>query len=106
MFDNRIDPKLVWALANPALFPVDINRAPREMLLRIPGLGVRAVDRLIEARRHGAVRLIDLDRVTRSAAKLRPFVLAADWRPADQPDPVRLREKFAAPPDQLDLFAA
>jgi predicted DNA-binding helix-hairpin-helix protein len=36
-----IDPKLAWALAHRGLFPVDINTAPREMLLRIPGLGVK-----------------------------------------------------------------
>lgn len=106
MFDNAIDPKLAWALANPALFPVDVNRAPRETLLRIPGLGVRAVDRLIQARRHAAIRLIDLDRVTRSARQVRPFVLTADWRPSGAPEPARLREKLAPPPRQLDLFAA
>ncbi len=41
MFDPAIDPKLAWALANRALFPVDVNRAPREMLLRVPGIGQR-----------------------------------------------------------------
>ena len=106
MFDAAVDPKLAWALANPAQFPVDLNRAPREILLRVPGLGVRAVDRLIQARRHSAIRLIDLDRVTRSSRKLQPFVLTADWRPAQAPDPVKLRQKLAAPPKQLDLFAA
>jgi predicted DNA-binding helix-hairpin-helix protein len=40
-----VDPKLAWALAHAERFPVDLNRAPREMLLRVPGLGVKAVDR-------------------------------------------------------------
>jgi predicted DNA-binding helix-hairpin-helix protein len=49
--DLALDPKLAWALRNRALFPVDVNRAPRESLLRVPGLGVRDTDRLIQARR-------------------------------------------------------
>jgi predicted DNA-binding helix-hairpin-helix protein len=56
MFDLSLDPKTSWALKNRALFPVDLNRAPREMLLRVPGLGVRVVDRLIAARRFAALR--------------------------------------------------
>ncbi|MDE2364561.1 MAG: putative DNA modification/repair radical SAM protein [Hyphomicrobiales bacterium] len=106
MFDAAVDPKLAWALANPSHFPVDLNRAPRETLLRVPGLGVRAVDRLIQARRHTAIRLIDLDRITRSSRKLRPFIVTADWRPAADPNPALLREKLAGAPRQLDLFAA
>ena len=104
MLDHNMDPKLAWALANPQNFPLDVNRAPREMLLRIPGLGVRAVDRLIASRRHAAIRLVDLDRLTRSARKVRPFVVTSDWRPAGALDPASLkpREKVK----QLDLFAA
>ena len=51
-----MDPKLAWALAHREQFPVDVNRAPREMLLRVPGLGVKSVDRLILARRHRRLR--------------------------------------------------
>jgi predicted DNA-binding helix-hairpin-helix protein len=46
-----IDPKLAWALAHRERFPVDLNRAPKEMLLRVPGLGVKSVERLLQARR-------------------------------------------------------
>jgi len=104
MLDQNMDPKLAWALAHPEHFPLDVNRAPREMLLRIPGLGVRAVDRIIASRRHAAIRLVDLDRLTRSARKVRPFVVTSDWRPAGALDPASLkpREKVK----QLDLFAA
>ena len=104
MLDQAIDPKLAWALAHPDIFPLDVNRAPREMLLRVPGLGVRAVDRIISARRHAAIRLVDLDRLTRSARKIRPFVVAADWRPAGALDPATLKPREKA--KQLDLFAA
>ena len=42
MLDLDIDPKLAWALRNRGVFPVDVNRADREALLRVPGLGVKA----------------------------------------------------------------
>jgi putative DNA modification/repair radical SAM protein len=51
MLSLDVDPKLAWALAHEERFPVDVNRAPRELLLRVPGLGVKAVDRLLLARR-------------------------------------------------------
>lgn len=104
MLDQAIDPKLAWALAHPENFPLDVNRAPREMLLRVPGLGVRAVDRIVAARRHAAIRLVDLDRLTRSARRVRPFVVTADWRPSGALDPAALRPREKA--RQLDLFAA
>jgi predicted DNA-binding helix-hairpin-helix protein len=85
--------------------PVDLNRASREMLLRVPGLGARAVDRLIHARRRQAIRLIDLDRITRSSRDLLPFVVAADWRPGE-PDETGPGAIAAPAPRQLDLFAA
>ena len=52
MLDLDIDPKLAWALKNRDRFPVDVNTADREMLLRVPGLGARAVDKILAARRH------------------------------------------------------
>jgi putative DNA modification/repair radical SAM protein len=50
MLPLDIDPKLAWALKFREHFPVDVNRAPRERLLRVPGLGTKAVDRLIASR--------------------------------------------------------
>ncbi len=47
-----IDPKLAWALANRHFFPVDVNRASREELLRIPGIGVRNVKRILQIRKY------------------------------------------------------
>jgi putative DNA modification/repair radical SAM protein len=63
-----MDPKLAWALKHRDLFPLDVNRASREALLRIPGLGVKAVDRILAARAHRRLRLDDLGRLTRSIA--------------------------------------
>lgn len=75
------DPKLAWALRNPGYFPVDVNRAPREVLLRVPGLGVRNVERLLESRRFGRVTLAHLAKLRVSVEKVSPFVLTADHNP-------------------------
>lgn len=106
MLPLDIDPKLAWALRFRENFPVDINRAPREMLLRIPGLGVRGTDALLRARRHKSLRLTDVARVTVSIDKLRPFIIAADWRPVRLADAVDLRSRLVAPAsaEQLELF--
>ena len=104
MLDLAIDPKLAWALKHRDRYPIDINRAPRETLLRVPGLGTRAVDAILAARRHHALRLGDLGRLTRSVAKLRPFIVAADWRPTVLLDRADLRHRIA-PPRQMELFA-
>jgi len=81
MLDLDLDPKLAWALARREQFPVDVNRAPREMLLRVPGLGVKAVQAIIAARRHRRIRLEDLGRLRVSLRKVRPFIATADWTP-------------------------
>ncbi|NML04201.1 putative DNA modification/repair radical SAM protein [Sphingomonas sp. G-3-2-10] len=106
MLPLDIDPKLAWALRFRESFPVDVNRAPREALLRVPGLGVKAVDAILATRRWRRLRLEDVARLTRGIAKLRPFLIAADWRPvalADSADPL---PQAAAPREQLELFAA
>jgi putative DNA modification/repair radical SAM protein len=105
MLPLDIDPKLAWALQARDRFPVDLNRAPREMLLRVPGLGTKAVDALLAARRHRSIRLDDLARLTVSVKKLRPFVVTADWRPTQLLDRVDLRSKLAPSAQQMELFA-
>ena len=72
MLPLDIDPKLAWALRFRENFPVDINRAPREVLLRVPGLGVKAVKAILAARRYRRLRLEDVRRLTSSIAKLPP----------------------------------
>ena len=74
MLALHIDPKLAWALAHREQFPVDLNRAPRELLLRVPGLGVRSVDRLLQARRVRRLRAEDLERLNVPLKKVLPFV--------------------------------
>ncbi len=100
-----IDPKTAWALKHRDQFPVDINRAPREMLLRVPGLGVKSVNAVLRVRRQRRLQLADLGRLTRGIEKLRPFVIAADWRPVALADRGDLRGQLVKPTvSQLELF--
>jgi putative DNA modification/repair radical SAM protein len=106
MLPLDIDPKLAWALKFRDRFPVDVNRAPREMLLRIPGLGVKAVNGILATRRWRKLRLEDVARLTVSVARLRPFIVAEDWRPVVLADRAELKPLVAPKKEQLELFAA
>jgi putative DNA modification/repair radical SAM protein len=105
MLDLDVDPKLAWALRNRHLFPVDVNRAEREMLLRVPGLGARAVDRIVLARRHTMLRLEDVARLTSGLKRAKPFLVTADYHPKRKLDRQDLRERLIEKPQQLRLFA-
>ena len=101
-----IDPKLAWALKFRERFPLDVNRAARDELLRVPGLGVTAVNRIVAARRHRTLRLDDVARLTVSIAKVRPFLCTVDWRPTLLTDRADLRALLAPRQEQFELFAA
>ena len=111
MLDLGIDPKLAWALKHRGDFPVDLNQAPRERMLRVPGLGKKTVDRLVAARRHAVIRTDDLARLRLPVAKILPFVITADHRPRSTVlDGAGLRAlvapqtRFAPAQRQLSLF--
>ena len=106
MLPLDIDPKLAWALKFRAHFPVDVNRAPRAALLRVPGLGVKAIDAILAARRWRRLRLADIARLTASLAKVRPFLIAEDWRPVTLADRADLHALVAPRHAQLELFGA
>ena len=106
MLPLDIDPKLAWALKFRDRFPVDVNRAPKEDLLRVPGLGVKAVGAILSSRRWRQLRLADVARLTVSIAKMRPFIAASDWRPVALTDRVDLKERIVPRREQFELFAA
>lgn len=106
MMPLDIDPKLAWALKHRASFPVDVNTAPRQALLRVPGLGVKAVDRILVSRRWRRLTLADVARLTVSVKKLKPFLITRDWRPTLLADRADLRPLVAPPAKQMELFAA
>ncbi len=102
--DLDLDPKLAWALAHRALFPVDVQRADREMLLRVPGFGTRTVGRILTTRQHRTLRYEDLQRMGAALKKARPFITVRGWTPGALTDSADLRARFAAPPEQLQLI--
>jgi putative DNA modification/repair radical SAM protein len=106
MLPLDIDPKLAWALKFRDRFPVDVNRAPRELLLRVPGLGTKAVANILTSRRWRRLRLDDVARLTVSIAKIRPFIIAEDWRPIVLSDTADLKPLVKPKRQQLELFAA
>ena len=87
-------------------FPVDVNRAPKELLWRVPGLGTKAVDRILSSRRWRKLRLDDVGRLTLSITKVRPFISTIDWRPTLLTDRLDLRSLVGSKQQQLELFAA
>ena len=104
MLDLDIDPKLAWALRNRTRFPINVNTAAREELLRIPGLGMKTVDRIIVTRRHHWLGIDDLARLAGSLRRARPFVITTDHRPTVDQASSRLRAMLAPRPQQLSLF--
>jgi putative DNA modification/repair radical SAM protein len=103
--DLDMDPKLSWAIRNRQEFPVDVHTASRETLLRVPGLGVKNVDRILSIRRFAKLRLADFARLRIALEKVGPFVILADHRPSLlELDSGNLRSRFAPKPVQLELF--
>ena len=99
-----IDPKTAWALRNRNYFPLDVNKASRDQLLRVPGFGPRSVDQLIIIRRYAAVRFADLMRLKVALNRAKPFIITADYRPSTQLlDSEKLKAYFLPAPDQLSL---
>jgi putative DNA modification/repair radical SAM protein len=105
--DLQLDPKLSWALRNRHDFPVNLQTASREILLRVPGLGVRNTDRILQIRRFTRIRLTDLTRLRVSLTKVLPFIITADHNPSTLLlDSDSLRARFLPKPVQLELFSA
>jgi len=102
--DLSMDPKLAWALQHREQFPVDVNTATREQLLRVPGMGVKSVDKLLQARRHLRLRMDDLARLRMPMAKVAPFVVAVDHQPGGLLDSARLAQRLVPKAAQLDMI--
>ncbi len=104
-----MDPKLGYALRHPELFPVDINTAPRELILRIPGVGVKSVNKIVAARRFRPLRREHLQKMGVVWKRAQYFLRCADrdFRQLGF-DPKIIRERLVpqakANSGQLDLF--
>jgi predicted DNA-binding helix-hairpin-helix protein len=105
--DLRIDPKLGWALRHRESFPININTAPREQLLRVPGIGHRTVQRILSIRRHHRLRLDDLKKLRVYLKRAKLFLITEDHRPdLASLDSLELESRFtsSAHATQLDFF--
>ena len=100
-----VDPKLAWAQAHPERFPLEINRAPRTALLRVPGIGPVSTRRILQARQQGQLRhLSDLSKLGVVSSRAAPYVLLDGKRPPLQlplfdglsPEP-EARPRFVGP---------
>ena len=86
--DLNIDPKTSWALRNPEFFPIDINRATRYELLRIPGIGVRTVEKILSIRRFSKIKYADLLRLKIAMKRAQDFIITADYSPHTKIKPI------------------
>ena len=102
-----MDPKLAWALANRHVFPMNVNKASRRDLLRVPGLGVRNVDRILQVRRYQPLRVRDLKKMRVAWNRMKTFVTALDHHPAvSELDGENLAKRFRPKDQQMMLFDA
>jgi len=104
MLDLQIDPKLSWALRNRDLFPVDLNKASRELLLRVPGLGVKTINKILKIRRWQSVKLSDLVALKSGVKRAMPFIVCTGHKPVEADySSEKLRAMFVPAAEQLQL---
>jgi putative DNA modification/repair radical SAM protein len=112
--DTDIDPKLSWALRNLDQFPVDINTADYRMILRVPGIGVRSAQKIVQARRFGKLRSDQLQKIGIAYSRAKHFIRCADSPYImNEPEAPHLKNLILAdssskylkvPQNQLSLF--
>ncbi len=94
------DPKSTWARLHPEFFPIDVNSAPRESLLRVPGVGYRNVERILSIRKYHTLTLADLKKLNVRLGNAKPYLITVDY--IGGVTPPALAPEAAG---QLDLFA-
>lgn len=112
--DESFDPKTAWALRHPEFFPVEVNRADYNTLLRVPGIGVTSAKRIVAARRFSVITPEGMKKIG-VVMKRAKYFITCSGRPFEKPDrePARLRQRLllgdggepAPPPRQLVLFS-
>ncbi|MDQ3100195.1 MAG: helix-hairpin-helix domain-containing protein, partial [Bacteroidota bacterium] len=109
LLDLDIDPKTAYALRHPEIFPIDVNTAPIELLLRVPGLGTKSAKLIVQARRKGHMRQEHLRSFGVAMKRAQYFLSFQGEAHALVHQPQKLRSLLIgkqAPSPQLDLFAA
>jgi probable DNA metabolism protein len=88
--DLKIDPKLAFARRHPELFPIDVNSADREMILKVPGIGLKSANRIVRLRRRGRIRFEHLKQMGVVLSRAKPFIRCdgmpvSQWTPESAP---------------------
>ncbi len=96
--DPSLDPKTSWALRHPEAFPVDLARADREAILRVPGIGITGAARILETRKAGGLSLDVLPRLGIVWKRARHFATVRGAHAGIREEPERLRALLASPP--------
>ena len=111
--DLQVDPKMAFALRHPGLFPVDVNTAPYEMILRVPGIGVKSAQKMVQARKFGKLRRENLQKIGIVWKRAKYFVLTADrdflsldYKPEIIRQNVLFEKQNKAHAGQLSLFGS
>ncbi len=109
--DEQIDPKLAWALRNPHFFPVDLDKAGYEEILRVPGIGVRSAKIIVANRKYGRITFAHLKRMGVALKRAKYFILCRELPAVTAklyPEQIRQRlvhsSKHAQGGVQLSLF--
>ncbi|HLW19206.1 MAG TPA: putative DNA modification/repair radical SAM protein [Cyclobacteriaceae bacterium] len=112
--DLDIDPKLSWALRNPHFFPVDINKADYQAILRVPGIGVSSAKKIVSARKFGKLHIYQLRKLGIAYNRAQHFIRCADSPfQLNEKDPLRIKgiilqnsqsKYMKSKPNQLSLF--
>lgn len=109
-FSNLLDPKCEWALRHMEHFPVEINSAPYEMILRVPGIGVRSAMKIVKARRYGRLSFSDLKKMRISMKRAKYFIVANGktydniWLRQELIKPMMLAQSGVAGYGQISFF--
>lgn len=108
--DLEVDPKVGYALRNPQVFPVDINKADYEMILRVPGIGVKSAKKIVSARRFQRITWDNLRKLGVATKRAQYFIICPGLPAPRDWDTARLRQQLISPASgplespQLSLF--
>lgn len=104
MLSLEIDPKLGWALRNRHLFPIDLNKADKFLMLKVPGLGVKNVNKILSIRRFTTLSWNDLHKLHVPLQKIKPFVTVSGWTPPSSLLEMENLAHHLKPKEQMSLF--